>query len=364
MPVRPDSRRSGSYRTASLLCLCLSGCANKPLPENTIFGANTIAIVDKIRCEAKDAVRTELITYLHEQETHYTADRNIFRDVIADIEKIDDEIPDSVFEALPSSVIKEIDKYYNAGISYYFKFNISENNTSTASLTLTDPWLTGVFTGVVKGTNDRTRRNERTFKIKETVPQLFKDLKEEVCLGSMRAGLAHDDRRRFLYPITGSIGLKEMVNTFRSLVERNVLTSLPGADSKDMAMADEIVFTTKNSASLDPALSLTPPYVGIHLLALSGGLSSYREDIHSVIIGLAIPPPMENEGAPPPSKAADRPANVRRPPARPQRTSRRSLPANVTGNAADAAGRAVDSVILQNSLILNRGDLKQILQSR
>ncbi len=113
-----------------IACSLVAGCANKPLPEDVARGYDTVDIVDKIRCESREAVYRELLALL--------AERGAPAAVVRSIMNTPGEIRESDLDALPSHLRSEIDDYYNAGIAYDFKLNMTVNNVVEGSVTAQD----------------------------------------------------------------------------------------------------------------------------------------------------------------------------------------------------------------------------------
>jgi hypothetical protein len=91
------------------------------------------------------------------------------------------------------------------------------------------------------------------------------------------------------YPITGQIGLEEMVRTFVNLNEYEGLT---GATTKDSVpqLADTLVFQTSLAGSASPKLTLNPLKRGAQLSDASITGAAFRKDNHKVIVALSLPP--------------------------------------------------------------------------
>ena len=161
------------YRLTGLGVLSFSfavaGCSVHPLPDD-VTRVSTYDIVDRIRCEARQAIL--------------------------------DYASDKMFET--------------AEIGYEFQFQISENNAANlTNLGFRYPFDGGIFNLSLNAGTTKNRVGDRNFRIVEN----FAALKRVRCLeGSQEPNLR--------YPIAGSIGLAELINTYARIERR---TNLAGA---------------------------------------------------------------------------------------------------------------------------------------
>lgn len=214
-------------RSSHFLCAVgamLCACSIHPLPED-FAGLPTAKIVHKIRCEAKTAVLKHL-------------GRN--------------------------------DDYANGGIGYDFSFTMTENNNVGAGATFEFPFLSkfGTFGTDVAAGRDRKRETERKFIIAETFEELER-------LGGCDP---KDDRENWTYPITGRIGLDEVVRTY---------FALDSAGTELRSFSDQVAFTTTIGGSIKPKVELNPLAGQLRLTEASGSLVGNRTDLHKVRIVVA-----------------------------------------------------------------------------
>jgi len=213
--------------SAVFMTMALGGCATHPLPED-VTRKTTYDIVERIRCEAKEAV---------------------------------------VDHVRPGS---ELD---SAAIGYEFLFTITENNNNSGDATFKYPFTNGTFTLGVNAGAEKQRLSNRNFRIVET----FRDLRRVDCSGQT-AG------RNRLYPIAGSVGLYETIDTYIQL-ER--LTDLsPKGDMP--AFADRLMYTTKLFGGVNPSVVLTPVTHRFRLAEANLHLLADRTDIHQVTVAMAV----------------------------------------------------------------------------
>ena len=153
----------------------VTGCSMHPLPEN-ISRANTFDIVERIRCE----VREGLQTYLAQVRNPSHAER----------------------------IIKA------STIGYDFTFTITEYNNQgveDGKLAFDRPSLQSPSKGFsldLTAKGEKTRANTRKFRIVENLNDVY---------SGGRCDKAY--RENWVYPITGSTGMAEVVQTYVKLEE-------------------------------------------------------------------------------------------------------------------------------------------------
>lgn len=259
-----------------ILGIAIGGCSIHPLPEDTARDS-TFDIVKKIRCEAREAIATaagEKILTLGElkQELQEISSRAKNKEKIkADVE--------TYAKTLLSEGFKE------AAIGYDFQFTINEGNSAEGSTTFAFPFSNGkaLFTVGLGETKDR--KSDRSFDLVEKFWELMVD-PEAYC----ETGPA------WRYPITGSIGLDEVVRTYIKLQrlgslektfkkEKTEGSSGGGGASNISAFTDVLTFTTSYSGGVDASLEVNPVVHDLRLTKASASLGGDRKDIHKVTIG-------------------------------------------------------------------------------
>jgi hypothetical protein len=234
---------------AGALAVALSACSVHPLPED-VSRTSTVDIVKSIRCEA-----------------------------LAGLESLR---PEELARAAP--IIKA------TMIGYDFLFDMKEKNDAHgAGPTPNNSFLT--FKKEKKLTLDVTgnavleRNNLRRFIVIEPLADLTKDENRARCSD-------RTTRANWVYPITGRIGLDEVVRTYLKL---EMLTELdmwveriPTARSRfaNVVFADDLTFTTKFSAGAETTLVLDAVVGRLKLTNASIVTNASRDDVHSVIVAL------------------------------------------------------------------------------
>jgi hypothetical protein len=206
-----------------VLAPVLIGCSTHPLPED-VSRVSTYDIVQQARCEAARAVRDygQGITIAH--------------------------------------------------IAYEFTLDITEtNNAMLSDLTFMKPFLTGGnFTLGITGEADLKRQAVRNFKVVDS----FDDLRKMNCSPEVV-------QKNLVYPMTGDIGLYEVVATFARLQKTEHLKV-----GEVFSFGDTLMFTTTLSAGVKPSLTLNPVTDKFRLTSATADFEVSRRDFHKVILGL------------------------------------------------------------------------------
>jgi hypothetical protein len=241
-----------------MLALPFAGCSIHPIPFD-VPGYRTIDIVKKIRCETKRAL-----------------------DKFSQKEEFKRRL------------------YDRMSIGYRFTFTITENNKAGAGAGLEFPVTNGNFILGAAASADRQRVGERVFTIVDT----FRDARDPKVCSIEATGENH------AYPITGKIGLEEVVRTFLELQGLGIGRLPPvafevpelrrgfradkgpkkkegAADAKTEEFVETFEFTTTLKASVSPGVELKAVGSRISVLDASGSLAADRTDKHQVVITLA-----------------------------------------------------------------------------
>ena len=235
----------------------LLGCSMHPLPED-VSRKNTYDIVKKIRCEVAEGLYAYAAT----------------DPVVA-----------------------------NTFIGYDFDFDITETNNlgtngSRGTLTLEQKLLSpsGTFKLDVRPFAESSRQTQRTFRIIERL----KDLKK------LNGQQCSPTQANWAYPITGTIGINEVVDTYIGLEkltdfakESGGTTTLPTpppappatppATPKDatIVFSDVLTYTTHFGLGITPDLTLNSAVGTLKLTKASIGADANRKDKHKVTVALA-----------------------------------------------------------------------------
>jgi hypothetical protein len=275
----------------------VSACAIHPLPED-VTGVSTFKIVQKIRCEAREGLKENLINWL----THIKNDPAANELGV----ELQNGLPMYLFYSpkvlgkLTVRVRDKIIKFRDASIGYDFTFDMIEMNNLDPTLNLTRTLHNKTFTANPAGMFDRTRQNTREFTVTDTFMKLS-EIKDDKC-GSIVA-----EGPNYIYPITGQIGVKEMIRTFVGLtasadLHAEVSQTDAESDLVDQALkgpptlTDQLQFITLLKVSGTPELMIMPIGTALQISSESIGITFSRMDTHSVIIALALDPTAMTSG--------------------------------------------------------------------
>ena len=184
--------------------------------------------------------------------------------------------------------IKEYEVYLDIGVAYDWSFEITETDNADGNLDFNLPYFhPGSFDLKSSALLHKTRLAKRTFKNGGKFAALLtKDyydfctgVPSQVATGSIPGGpIPHD--KNFLYPITGSVGLRKVVDT---------LLAVASQEGGDGSFVDELTFTTQVSGTINPSINIAPVTNAFRLVNASSTLLASRLDVHLVKISLVFP---------------------------------------------------------------------------
>ena len=246
---------------ALLAAAVFGGCSIHPIPDNVSL-YSTEEIVRNVRCEAKSAVRDRIALALQD----YPQLHSIVPDHIL--------LPQN-FRRIAAVAPKLALTFYNymgSTIAYDFEFHITERNNKAASAGFKLPFVSGGALDFGGGAKlEETRDAVRRFKTLE----IFADLIKLPCETYVQPS------RNYVYPLTGSIGITRIMNTFINLSQLG-----GGRDT----FTDTITFTTHFEGIGEGHLVLEPLKGSVRLVKADATLSAERADVHKLIVSLSFPP--------------------------------------------------------------------------
>jgi hypothetical protein len=273
--ARNDFRAPATRSFFPLLSLVLAGCAIHPVQKD-VTGFRTADIVDRIRCESRLAIQDKAIAMLrgYGERTHNPQPIAIAADL--------EQRRGSVWKFDPRILDRDerifFNKYIETAIAYEFTFDITEANKLDPALSPVG-LITGGTVGInLLGGNDLTRQSTRRFALSENFEEVLSNDKLR-CLESYLPP-------NFQYPMSGRIGMQELIDTFIDLNQDKDLATL---DSSPRVFADTLMFTTAISGSLQPHIEIAA--VGTRWgLASPTNISASvsRSDVHKLIVGLSM----------------------------------------------------------------------------
>jgi hypothetical protein len=229
--------RAAHLGIAAILAGVLTACSVHPLPED-VARVSTYDIVERIRCEAQEALRT--------------------------------------FPPGDAHARKIIE---NTQIGYDFYFVISESNSVSGDLELKRTTLAGdePFTLNLSMDNSVSRANTRTFRLLDSLA----DIDKADCS-------AQTVRANKIYPITGATGMGEVVRTYIRLEK---LTDLTQRNAHNDVFVDDIKYKTEFTAGLTPTVELKSVVGSLRVRKFSFGGTVERKDTnHDVVVALTRDP--------------------------------------------------------------------------
>lgn len=268
------------YICAAIVFLLLTGCSTRPLPED-VTRETTTAIVQKIQCEAREALdHISEAMFLRSPDT----DTQRLADLVAtgSVRVPDLFAPGARVHPLLTKADEQLALDYTlSAVTFDFKFTISETNDNGGNADFRLPVVGGVFTLGLSAGGKLQRQNVRKFQITNSFFELH-DIEPAACRGIVaKVG-------NVIYPITGRIGLEEVFLTFLELDSGAGTTKVP--DNAHL-FTDTLTFTTTLSASAAPKITLDPVAMREFRVADAyGSLSAERVDVHEVAIALAKGP--------------------------------------------------------------------------
>lgn len=278
----------------SVLCgvaCLLAGCSIHPLPDD-VTHRSTFHIVQKIRCEAREAL-TEISADVLQNSKNpqyprtyevggWVRDRSL---KVTDV--FDTKQP--YHKWIDPDVHKYFDTFALSALALGFTFDITETNDAQFDSNFQDPFSRGIFKLNAKAGRKLDRNNKRKFIVGETFLELYVSLDER-----RNKGIDVCDRyaagQNFIYPITGDVGLKEVFEAFINLNSRSIDPTLPRArgEKKDSValFVDTLRFTTLLTAGATPRIELAPVSRSFNLTNAQLAMGVQRLDAHEVAISL------------------------------------------------------------------------------
>ncbi len=263
----------------------VAGCSMHPLPED-VTRASTVDIVRKIRCEARDA----LISHAVDPDRRAGLEESVKAANNKYEKSANKKQAKGERERKLRALLKR--KLRDAAIGYDFRFTISESDSADGKAVLTFPFSNGKALLSLGLGETKERKADRSFVIGDDFWELLGEPKENCEPSSVS----------WRYPITGEIGLDEVVRTYLELLEVGTLGrnlggsagSKKGSGGKpsgsgggqDVEFIDELTFTTSYNGKVEPSADIDAVSHHLKLTKLSGAFGGERKDVHNVTISL------------------------------------------------------------------------------
>ena len=194
----------------------VSACAIHPLPEN-FSRSSTYDIVQKIRCEARGAIveialsdtgRSQIEPFLSEP-------------------LVKTEAKQVRTERARRLLVPAMQR---AAIGYSFRFSITEDNDASGSARFEFPFSNGSFALGLSTGEDKRRKSDRSFDLVEDFAQVLAD-------PTLHCGPGGEDWK---YPITGDIGLEEVIKTYVRLADLQIFPQPRRSNDASGAADDQL----------------------------------------------------------------------------------------------------------------------------
>lgn len=267
--------------------LLLAGCAIHPLPED-VTRETTYAIVQKIRCEAREALDDISVRLLRTSDYPPTLDvaNRIAAKELTVIELFESKNRRKyadVLRSLSPDVTHLFQAYTTTAVTFDFNFEITEDNNHSVTAKFGLPFKTGTFGLTASADANLSRKGKRQFQVVNSFFELH-ELPAQYCANiAAKSG-------NFVYPIVGKIGIEEVFETFVD-IDNNVLPGgiLPAKQHNNTpTFTDTLTFTTVLDASIKPSITINPLKNGaLRLSEASATFGPKRTDMHQLTLSLA-----------------------------------------------------------------------------
>jgi hypothetical protein len=280
---------------AALAATSLTACSLHPIPDD-VSPIPTDVIVAAARCELRIGLIRMVEVWLEDDKVlHASPNPGIMNEGSAFAK---------LLAAYKARYPKKWEGYetgwrefLDVAVAYDWTFEITETNSAEADVGFRLPFVNGNLNASAGGSLAGVRLGKRTFKSQDRISSLLTQRWDNIChdrpgarsTGAVPVGPLPRNAN-LLYPITGSIGLDRVAESFLKVASQE------GALD---TFTDEITFTTTVSGEAGAGLTLTPVPKEFRLVSANAGLSGSRVDIHKVKVSLAFPKarPLGREGA-------------------------------------------------------------------
>jgi hypothetical protein len=294
----------------AIIGLMCNACSIYPLPQD-YSGSLTRDIVENIRCEARNGLRSVVLDYLEGKFADYVIWRRMKgRELAPYLRRNPEKWLEIKIKDLDKSIKGEFEFYENSQIAYEFSLDMEESNTDTADLGFLRTFASRKDNLGLSAESARIRHVTRTFNVVDTFSELALQVGDNYCLRQKSINI--------VYPIAGKLPVKDLVENYIYINNFGNLGG-PGTTQKDIfgttstpaipQMGDTIVFTTKLSCSVNPTFTLGPTGPGFLLASAGFKTADYRQDKHQVIIVVSTSPDAAKAHPLDPTKAPPLPAD-------------------------------------------------------
>ena len=260
----------------------LAACAIHPVQQD-VTGVPTAVLVKHIRCETRLAIQDKALQMLR--------DYRAGGDQASELADTLSAIRGKTWHVNPNRDLTDAKerafyfRYIQTGVAYDLTFDITEDNSATLAADPVRLITNGMYGIGLNSTGDFSRENSRHFIMSDTFSNLLTNDSLD-CADEPREGYRPSN---YAYPISGTIGIAELISTFVDLNESSSLQELTSGNSR--VFADTLIFMTTVSGTVNPSVTITP--VG-HKWGLAAptnfNASAKRIDKHQMLVGLSMEP--------------------------------------------------------------------------
>lgn len=244
----------------------LGGCAIHPIPGDVTAPLRTVDLVTAIRCETRSAILEDLAGRIRESDPGLAG--NLLQT---------ETVPDFSKVSGTRQAVDLLKKYDNIVVAYEFTFDMTERNDHEIGVDFGQMFTRGTIGFTAGEKLNRSRQNTRIFRLSDNFDRLTRQLRRSTCAENLRGSNA-------VYPISGTIGMREPMTTFIELNETGSLTP----NTSDRLMTETLEFVTEVKASAGPTAELSAVKGLIRLMGIRGSTSIGREDKHKVDVSITM----------------------------------------------------------------------------
>lgn len=257
-----------------IACIVLADCSVHPSQQD-VSHRPTREIVEQILCETRIAIIEEARTQLRDSGIPGS------RELADSLGTSAEQYEQLGVRDLVGDEKRFFREYAGTGIAFDFTLDAMEENTASTQVDFLRLISNGTASLTVTASNDLSRDSTRSFLVTRQFDTLLKDRKLATYCASYVA------TPNLEYPISGAIGIADVIHTFIDLNEGPKLGTKK--DSPNV-YTDKLTFITTIMGSVVPKVMLTPPTRAFHLTDASLTNTELRKDNNILTIGLAFAP--------------------------------------------------------------------------
>lgn len=271
----------------------LSACATRPVTEG-VTGMNSYWIAQAARCEIRDSIinlvsealaadgRPDFARHLARRDTGEDAD-------IEESRRFEDFLTKGIPAIKNPEISGALARYSQTIVAYEFDFNITQGSGVSAGADLLGTITRGTVTTPIGAAFEGQRNTSRNFKLIDLFGQMLTDRPTIRECNFLRRP---PNARRIpngVYPMAGTLNLREIIDTFISLTQSaNLVGNF--IDKRDVpTFSETMTFTTTLSAGFNPTLKMEPLKRGLEVEKAGINLTTRRQDVHKLTLTFTLP---------------------------------------------------------------------------